>query len=140
MPVATKPEGTEMFDLKSAPPDGYVVLQRMGYGDSVQRRSMMKLSIESGGNTKDFKGELAMASVEIQQFEFIACIVDHNLTDPSERKLDFRALSDLRQLDSRIGQEIEELISKQNDFNDDDEGNSPSGALLSSVKDEEATN
>lgn len=128
MPVAVNLAEVKEFELKSLP-DGKVTLKRMNYGDSVQRRAMMKLSFTSSSKSKDFQGEMAMASVDIQQFEFMKCIVDHNLTDVDDRKLNLNSTTDMVKLDPRVGQEIEELISDMNNFNaDDKEGNSPTAA------------
>lgn len=129
MPVGTNVKGKEKFDLKSLPPDGFVELKRMNYGDSVQRRAMMKLSFTSKSNSKDFQGEMAMASVDIQRFEFQQCIVDHNITDENEIKLNLTTVADMVRLDPQVGQEIEELIGKMNNFDaDNKEGNSPAAA------------
>lgn len=128
MPKATvNVEETTRFELKSAPPDGFVVLRRMSYGQSVERRAMLKMSIEAGGgNRKDFKGEMAFASVEIQQYEFNHCIVDHNLEDETGRKLNLGSPVDFVRLHPRIGQEIEKYINDMNNFEDseDELGNS----------------
>jgi hypothetical protein len=126
MPRATvNIDETETKTLKSAPPDGFVVLRRMTYGESVQRRAMLKMSIETGKSRKDFKGEMAFASEEIQRFEFAHCIVDHNLEKEDGSKLNLSLPVDFASLDPRIGQEIEELINGMNNFedNEDDLGN-----------------
>jgi hypothetical protein len=108
---------TERHDLKSLP-DGYVVLRRLTYGQMVQRRAMMKLSVETGKN-KDFKGEMAMASEEITRFEFTHAIVEHNLEDESGRTLNLGSPVDFAALDPRVGTEVETLITKMNNFDDE---------------------
>lgn len=121
MPRATaNTEDFERHELKSCP-DGFVNLRRMTYGQVVQRRALMKLSVATSKGSKDFKGEMAMANEEIARFEFSHCIVDHNLEDETGRKLNLASVSDFNKLDPRIGQEIEGLISDMNDFNEDDE-------------------
>lgn len=121
MPVAVaNTEDTERFDLKSLA-GAFVVLRRMTYGQVVQRRAMMKLAISSGGTKKSFAGEMAMASEEIQRFEFARCVVDHNLEDNDGRKLDLSGPVDFAKLDPRVGQEIEGLIGDMNNFEDDEE-------------------
>jgi hypothetical protein len=118
MPRATvNVSTTEHHDLKSLP-EGFVELRRLTYGQMVQRRAMMKLSVETGKN-KDFKGEMAMASEEITRFEFAHAIVDHNLEDESGRKLNLSAPVDFASLDPRVGTEIETLITKMNNFDDE---------------------
>lgn len=126
MPNATVNVGeTEQFDLKSLE-GAYVILKRYTYGQSVERRAMMKLSLEMGGRgskNKDFKGEMAMASKEIQMFEFKSAIVDHNLEDVTGRKLNLATPVDFDSLAPQVGQEIESLIRDMNEFDEDDQGN-----------------
>lgn len=115
-------ENTQRFELKSCP-GGFVELRRMTYGQSVQRRAMMKMTVDAGSKSKDFKGELAMASLDISKFEFRACIVDHNLEDENGNKLNLSQELDFARLDPRVGQEIDKRISEMNNFEDDDEEN-----------------
>lgn len=116
---------TEQHDLKTAPPDGYVVLRRMTYGQVVQRRALLKMSVTADrGKGRSFAGEMAMANEEVSRFEFQHCIVDHNLTDDDEKKLNLSSPVDFQRLDPRVGQEIEQLISDMNNFDEEDyEGN-----------------
>jgi hypothetical protein len=126
MPVATVNTGdTERHDLKTAPPDGYVVLRRMTYGQTLERRALMKLSIHTQKGKKDLTGEMAMANRRIQEFEFRYCIVEHNLTDNQERLLNLADPVVLQTLNPRVGQEIESIISDMNNFeeDEDDQGN-----------------
>lgn len=123
MPKATvNTTDTERFELKTCQ-GGYIELRRMSYGQVVQRRALMKLEFVSQGKGKDVQGEMAMASEKITRFEFDHCIVDHNLEDEAGRKLNLSAPVDFAKLDPRIGQEIEDLIGKMNNF-EDEEGNS----------------
>jgi len=120
MPRATVSSETERKDLKSLP-DGYVVLKRMSYGQSVQRRAMLRMSFETTGKKNDFRGEMAMASEEIQRFEFANCIVDHNLEDDNGNKLALGTAQGMAQLDPKVGQEIEKYIEEMNNFEDEAE-------------------
>lgn len=124
MPVAVvNLEEVEHFDLKSAPPDGFVDLKRMTYGQIVARRSMTKLAVEAKKGAKSFMGELAMANTEVSMFEFKTCIVDHNLEDVDGKKLNLAGPVDFARLDPRVGQEIEKHIADMHDFENDEEGN-----------------
>lgn len=114
---------TTRKDLKTLP-EGYVVLRTMNYGQIIQRREMLKLSVSSAKGSKDFKGEMAMASRDITMFEFAHCIVEHNLEDDDGRKFNLSSPVDFSKLNPRVGQEIEKYISEMNNFEeDDDEGN-----------------
>jgi len=123
MPNATVNIGeTTTLELKSLP-GGEVVLKKMSYGETLQRRAILKLTLEMSGKGKsaDIKGELAMASEAVNQFEFAHCIVDHNLEDDAGRKLNLNSAQDLARLDPRVGQEIEKKISDMNNFEEDDD-------------------
>ena len=121
MPKAvTTLDETQRFDLKTCP-DGYVILRRMTFGQSVQRRAMLKLSVASSKGSKDFKGEMAMANEQITRFEFATCVIDHNLEDENGTKLNFASPVDFSRLDPRVGQEIEKLIGDMNNFNEEDD-------------------
>lgn len=121
MPVATiRVEDTDKFPLKSCE-GGYVVLRRMTYGQSLERRTMMKLSFTTKKGQKNLEGELAMANRRVQMYEFQKCIVDHNLTDANDRPLNLTDPVVLDTLDPRVGQEIEQLISDMNNFDDDED-------------------
>lgn len=120
MPKAvTTLDETQRFDLKSCP-EGFVTLRRMTFGESVQRRAMLKLSVEASKGSKDFKGEMAMANEEITRFEFTRCILDHNLEDENGAKLNLGTPVDFARLDPRVGQEIESLIGNMNNFSEED--------------------
>lgn len=129
MPIAVQSntgEG-ERFDLRSAPPDGFVVLKRLSYGQQMFRRSLLskaKMETGGGGNRRDrrdkakqsFTAELELMNEKVTLFEFGNCIVDHNLQDANGEKLDFRNPEHVKILDGRIGEEIDELISDLNNF------------------------
>lgn len=121
MPVATfKVSDSERHELKTCP-GGFVVLKRMTYGQTLERRAIMKLSFTTQKGKKSIEGEMAMGNRRIQIYEFQHCIVDHNLTDDMERKLNLADPVVLDQLDPRVGQEIENLISDMNNFDDDED-------------------
>lgn len=121
MPVATvSVEEIVKKDLKSLP-GGFVRLRYMSYGESLERRAIMKLTINTKKGQKDLTGEMAMANARIQQYEYAHCVVDHNLTDEQDRPLDLHSERDLKRLHPRIGQEIEGYISDMNNFEDDEE-------------------
>lgn len=113
---------TDKHDLKSLP-GAYVVLRRMSYMQTIERQSLMKLSIATQKGGKDIMGEMAMASVEIQKFEFGHCIVEHNLEkDDNGTLLNLVNNADLQMLDPRVGQEIQQLIEDQNNFDNEELG------------------
>lgn len=129
MPVATT-SGSEVerFDLKTAPPDGFVEIRRMTYGEYLRRRQMgsnMKLS--SGGKQQGFEGTMQLVNQQVTEYEFAMCVMDHNLTDANDTKLDFKKPATLQYLDPRIGEEISTYIDKVNAFDaegEEDLGNS----------------
>jgi hypothetical protein len=110
------------FDLKSCE-GGFIKARRLTYGEKLQRRAMvsgMKFQTEKG--KKDFQGEMNLVSEQATMFDFERCIVEHNLEDEDGRLLNLSSISDVRKLDPRIGEEIDEHLSSLNNF-EEDEGN-----------------
>lgn len=127
MPIATaNVVDTERKELKSLA-GAFVVLRRMTYGQIVDRRALMKLSVS--GNQKDknsIQGEMAMANRQITIFEYRHCVVDHNLekeVNGATVKLNLGDAEDMNLLDPRVGQEIEQYINDMNNFEDEDQEN-----------------
>jgi len=131
MPRATVVTETVRHELKSCP-GAYVVLRPMSYGTKLGRSDQamkMTLKSESGprrrGQAASSETEISMLQKAATQIDFQHCIVDHNLEDENERKLDFRSFSDIDSLDPRIGEEISSLIDEMNNFASEEEvGNS----------------
>lgn len=126
MPRATVDvESTEKVELKTCP-EGFVELRRLSYGQYLQRRQMASaLRMEQEGNNKNMTAVMNMVNEAVTQYEFSHCIVDHNLEDVDGRKLDFTRPSDIKKLDPRIGEEIDQAISKMNNYEPErEEGNS----------------
>jgi hypothetical protein len=125
MPRATADTSqTHHKDLKSCP-EGFVEARRLTYGEKLQRRAMTAgLRVEAGkkGEEKDFAGEMKLITEESTLFDFQKCILDHNLTDENEQKLNLTAVQDIRRLDPRVGEEIDQFLSELNNF-EEDEGN-----------------
>lgn len=127
MPVATRNADFEHFDLKTLP-EAYVKLRRMTYGQILERRAMMKVSFSNqGGKSKNLAGEIAMANKAVQIFEFAHCVVEHNLEDDKGRTLNLSTSADVERLDPKVGQEIETLIEKLNNFDQEDDDPNSSG-------------
>ncbi len=122
MPRATvnfQGEG-EKFDLKSCPPDGYVMLRHMTYGEKLHRQQMNSMRFSSG-KSKDFAGEMDLGNSKITEFEFAKCVVDHNLENEGGDKLDLKKPRDIHSLHPKIGEEINTHISKMNNFEDEED-------------------
>lgn len=140
MPQATvsSSNNAEKFDLKTCP-GGYVCLRRMTYGEKLNRQQMSSKMSFTGGK-KDFEGTMDLVNTKVREIEFQKCIVDHNLEDESGRKLDFRNKMDIHSLDPKIGDEIDELISDMNNYDEEDEeGNSGGESEPRSFSTEEPT-
>lgn len=129
MPIATSNnQDTERHELKTCE-GGFIRARRLTYGEKLQRQAMVSnFRIQAGGKSKDFQGEMNLANEQATLFDFQRCIVDHNLERPGPGdgepvKLDLGNVNDIRQLDPRIGEEIDTFLSKLNNFEEDDEGN-----------------
>lgn len=118
MPKATFSSESKRFELKSLP-DGYVVIKRMSYGQSLQRREMGKITLALSKG-RDTTGEMALANKEASYLEFSWCIEEHNLEDENGQLLNLSNRNDIDRLDPRIGQEIDSYINEMNNFEDDD--------------------
>jgi len=134
MPVVTiDPAASERFELKSAPADpndpndesGFIVLRPLPYGMKLTRRDKAtKMMMRS--NPAQAKKAQAESTVELESqtewavaFDFANCIIDHNLTDQNQRKLDFSRPLDLKLLNPKVGSEIERLINSLNEDEDE---------------------
>lgn len=125
MPKATlNMAETERKELKTLE-GGFVVLRRMSYGQMQERKALMKLTIGGSSKSKDFQGEMELASKKIAEFSFKSCIVEHNLNpgDDESVLLDFNSPVDVASLHPRVGSEIEKYIDEMNNFEDDDQEN-----------------
>lgn len=123
MPIATIVDSTERFELKSCPPDGYVVVRRMTYGEKLKRQSMMtKFKMEMGRNKSDAMNmDVDLDQEKVSMWEFANLIVEHNLTDENEKPLNFKNMADIARLGPVVGEEIQTYIDKLNSFEEDDE-------------------
>lgn len=125
MPVATTLANTnERFELKSAPPDGFVIVRRMTYGEKMNRQTMLtgKMQMEMSKNkNENNKMLMEMATEQVTLWEFANLVVEHNLTDEKEVKLNFKNVADVKRLDPIVGEEIQTYIDKLNAFEEDDD-------------------
>lgn len=130
MPIATSnTQETTHHDLKTCE-GAFIKARRLTYGEKLQRQAMVSnFKINAGGGKgKDFQGEMNLVNEQATLFDFQRCIVDHNLEKPNPTdgppiKLDFSMVTDIRQLDPRVGEEIDTFLSELNNFEEDDEGN-----------------
>lgn len=123
MAIATVVNANERFDLKSCPPDGYVVIRRMSYGEKLKRQSMMtKFRMEMGRNKSDAMNmDVDLDQEKVSMWEFANLIVEHNLTDENVKPLNFKNMVDIARLGPVVGEEIQTYIDKLNSFEEDQE-------------------
>lgn len=118
---------TERRDLKTLP-GAFVVARRLTYGEKIARREMVSNLRVEAGKGKDFAGEMQMVSEKATIYDFQRCIVEHNLEkrnpltdDPDDLvPLDFGKAVDIRSLDPRVGEEIDNFLSELNNFEEDE--------------------
>lgn len=122
MAVATIVDSTERFDLKSCPPDGYVVIRRMTYGEKLKRQSMMtRFKMEMGRKNTDANVmDVDLDQEKVSMWEFANLVVEHNLTDESLKPLNFKNMADIVRLGPVVGEEIQKRIDELNSFEEDD--------------------
>ncbi len=114
MPVGTVTRNTEQFDLTTLP-GAYVVIRRMNFGEKLDRQDDM-LNMRTTGESNQFELKMLMKKMTFKDFGNL--IIDHNITDENERKLNFGNQRDITTLDPRVCEEISSLIEKLNSFED----------------------
>jgi hypothetical protein len=125
MPVAVIQNAAERFELKSLE-GAYVVIKRMTYGQKLTRSQMamkmrMQLQGKGRGGKDDTNIDIDMMNRLTSIWSFQNLIEDHNLEDADGRKLNFRNVADIEKLQGDIGEEIDSLIDKLNNFDEKDE-------------------
>ena len=140
MVVASVSTETTRFDLKTVV-GGWVELRELSHGQMLRRREMsteQAMKFSGKGKVDDAEMAIKMAQRAASEFEFRHCIVAHNLEeqvppkkgekDPTTRPFDFSDPSSLDRLSPKVGEEIDQLISNMNNFDDgvaDGSGNLP---------------
>jgi hypothetical protein len=117
MPVATRMAETVRRELKSCPPDGFVVLRQLSYDEMLERRDGASQILMNQGVRTDGGAQMAVKILNkwSNAYTFPRCISDHNLTDSNDVPLDF-SKPDLvfKHLDPKVGAEIESYIDELN--------------------------
>lgn len=130
MPVVSiNPQEYEKFELKTAPPDGFVMLRPLPYGMKLSRRSKAtKMMMRSQPATSRKQAQQQESVFELESMDewavahdFAYCIGEHNLETAPGQLVDFSTnpIMTLKLLDPKVGSEIEQLIDSLN--NDEDE-------------------
>ena len=114
---------SERFDLKSLK-GGWVKLRKMSYGQRLKRQEIaFSMSVE-GGEPRNRRRNNDMSIEQMQtavsEYEFKICIADHNLEDQNGDPLNFGQRIHVRSLLPEVGEEIDELITKYNSFDEDE--------------------
>lgn len=134
MPIVTVDSGVyQRFELKSAPPDGFVMLRPLTYSLLVHRRDkalkMRMIQERAKRGAKTSQGDTQVIDLEqmgdwSMQFDFNYCIGEHNLTDAEGRLLNFndprQIAMTLKSLDPKVGLEIEKYIDELNNPEDEE--------------------
>lgn len=134
MPVAAiDPNEYIRVDLKTCPPDGFVMLRPLPYGEKIKRRDktskmLMKTSQKSGSgrgrmNLQNLDAVMEFESAQewAMQFDFAYCIGEHNLQNKDGSPMDFSKPLGWKLLDPRIGDEIAEAIFAMNELEDEED-------------------
>lgn len=111
MPRATVAKKTYSFDLTTVS-GGTIEVRRMTYGEKLLRQDeLMEFEADKEGNMK-----LNMAARKAALWDIANLVVSHNLTDESDRPLNFKNMADVVQLDALVGEEIGKFIDEVNSF------------------------
>jgi hypothetical protein len=158
MPVATVTTEAQRFPLKSLPAnpnlegaageEGFIVARPLPYGLVLERRDKgteMGMELEVNRGNRRNKRSIRQDEPETQKIElktlsgwmanhdFAYCIVDHNLTDKNGQLLDFTNPLAVRNLDPKVGIEIDRILTELNEpeEEEDDEAFTQSPSLSS---------
>jgi len=111
---------TTKHDLKTCE-GGYVELRKLTFGESIHRRQLTSsMRMSAGADSNGFVGEMDLTNRSAIEYEFSKCIVSHNLEkDDNGRLFDFSREADIERLDPKVGEEIQDLIRKMNEYDPD---------------------
>lgn len=119
MPDATISDEVIRKDLKSLP-GAWVDLRPLPFGQMLERRDRAsRMSMETGQKGKNNKVDIDTMQTVSRQYEFMHCIVDHNLEDRSGVKLNFSNPQTISILNPKVGGEIETYIDDLNQPDED---------------------
>lgn len=126
MPIATVSTEPQRHDLTTLD-GGFVVLKEMTFGQKLRRQELAtEQSMKGMGKGDDAEMAIKMASQAASTFEFKHCIVQHNLEEyitgnsGDTQLLDFNKPDAIQKLSSKVGDEIDALISAMNNFEEDE--------------------
>lgn len=136
MPVVTvDPNNYVREELKTAPADpntpgdepGYIMVRPLPFGMKLSRRDRAtKMSLEvqnrKGGRGGDTAQKFDLETMNEWSFMFDCqyCIGDHNLLDSAGHKLDFGNPMSYKLLNPKVGSEIETIINRYNEDEDEE--------------------
>jgi len=140
IPRATVSMEPKEFQLKTCPPDGFVKLRRMSYGELLASNDMaFQVSVEAKEGSGDPQMGASMSSARISEFRFKCCVVDHNLENDAGTRLEFTNPQTVHLLDPNVGQEIEQLITDMHNWEKNlPNSEKPSNGTSSAVSDPES--
>lgn len=125
--VTTDPNDYTRYDLKSAPPDGFVMLRPLPYGMKLTRRDKASKMMMKAGTPKGGRGAVTEQTIELEtlsewatQFDFSYCIGEHNLQKADESLINFANPLEFKLLNPRVGSEIERYINELNEEEDEE--------------------
>jgi hypothetical protein len=134
------PDGTvsleyERYDLKSLPPDGFIMVRPLPYGLKLNRRDRAsRMSMEAGQDTRKrtSKVDIELMQRWSREYEFKFCIGDHNITNSEGKKVDLTNPGTLDILSPKLGAEIEKILDELNAEDEDEDKDFPGPASISS--------
>lgn len=143
--VTVDPNKYDKYDLKSAPPDGFVMLRPLPYGHKLTRRdkaTKMQMRATQDGRGRPSNKDEGIIELETLNewataFDFSYCIGEHNLTSNGE-PLQFndpkQVTMILKTLNPKVGSEIEKYINELNEDEDESDSEDFTGLATSSLE------
>lgn len=122
MPIVVVDDEGERKPLKTAPPDGYVILRGLTHGQKMARQQLNnKMVMKTRRGQKDIDTVLELFNEQTTLFDFAHCIIGHNLMDKDGREFNFKDPLDVKRLPGKVAEEISKLMDELNNFEDDEE-------------------
>lgn len=139
MPDGTVSQELHRRELKTLPPDGFVMLRQQPYYEMLVRRdkgSIASMEQQVGAARKGEERTARMVLESLQTWEreymFKNCVAEHNITDKDGNLLDFTNPLAIRTLRPDVGMEIERLIDELHSEGDEFQKDFPTAASNSS--------
>lgn len=124
-PVVEFDNSPTRHELKSAP-GGWVELRTPSHAEVLRRQGMLMTMRMQVTAKKRSEGMVLLDkdNLTLAAYDYKTCVVRHNLRRKGGRLFDLSNPVELQSLSTQVGQELDNLIGKLMEFDEDEEGKS----------------